>query len=87
MNRKWNEKNTVEKTADVIGLIAFVAWLLLEFLGKRGIIQYSEVTTCIAIGIVCVCEAVSYWNVKRAFSYVAIAGVVLLSAVGILWLL
>ena len=87
MNRKWNEKTTVEKIADIIGVIALVAWLLLEFLGKKGLIAYSEITTCIAVGIVCICEAVSYWNVKRTFSYVAIGGLVLLTAVTVLLVL
>ena len=74
--KKWNEKTTVEKIAYVISGIALGVWLIFEALGRSGKIQFAELGGCIALCIVCLCEAISFWNVKRGLSYVAIAGIV-----------
>ena len=76
MNKKWNEKTTFEKVMDIIAGVALCVWLVFEYLGKKIGFEYSETASCIAMLVVCVCEAVSYWKVKRAFSYVAIGGAV-----------
>ena len=80
----WNEKTTVEKIATVISGIALCVWLVLEFFGSKFAIKNTETISNIAIAVVCVCEAISFWKTKRVFSYIAIAGLVLIVAVMIL---
>lgn len=78
MNKKWSEKTAFEKTLDVIAFIAVCVWLVFEILGSKNIVPYAELGSCISIGVVCICEAISFWNVKRALSYVAIVGALLM---------
>ena len=82
--KKWNEKNTLEKIAYVISGIALGVWLVLEALGRSGKIQFADLGGTIALCIVCVCEAISFWNVKRGLSYVAIAGIVCMVSASVL---
>ena len=76
MNRKWSELTAFEKTVNIISWIALAVWVVFSFIERASQIQYAELITCSAIGIVCVCEAISFWKVKRGLSYVAIAGAV-----------
>ena len=85
MNQKWNEKTTFQKVMDIIAGIAFLVYLIFQALERFGKVESADLITCIAIDIVCICEAFSYWNVKRAFSYVAIAGAILLTAAVVLF--
>lgn len=80
----WNEKTTLEKVATIISGIALCIWLVLEYLGSKNAVPYAETASSAAICAVCICEAICFWRVKRALSYVAIAGAVLLTAVMIL---
>ncbi len=84
MNRKWNEKNTLEKTVTIISGFAFCVWLLFEVLESKTSIKYANTVNCIAILVICICEAISLWKVKRALSYVAIGGAILMIAVMVL---
>ena len=84
MNQKWSEKTKFQKVMDIIAGIAFLVYLIFEALERAGKVGSAELITCIAIDIVCICEAFSYWNVKRAFSYVAIAGAVFLTVLIVL---
>lgn len=84
MNKKWNEKTTLEKTVTIISGIAFCVWLLFEFLERKTSLHYANTVNCIAIFVICVCEAISFWKVKRALSYVAIGGAILMIAVMVL---
>ena len=84
MNEKWSEKATFRKVMDITAGIAFLVYLIFEALERAGKVKSADLITCIAIGVVCICEAFSYWNTKRIFSYVAIAGVVCLTAVIVL---
>ena len=84
MNEKWSEKTTFQKVMDIIAGIAFLVYLIFEALERAGKVESADLITCIAIAVVCVCEAFSYWNTKRVFSYVAIAGAVCLTTVMIL---
>ena len=84
MNRKWNEKNTLEKTVTVISAIALCVWLLFEFLEGKTSFKYAEIVNYIAIFVICVCEAISFWKVKRSLSYVAIGGAVFMVAIMVL---
>ena len=84
MNEKWSEKTTFQKVMDIIAGIAFLVYVIFEWLERTGKVESADITTCIAIGVVCICEAFSYWNTKRIFSYVAIAGAVCLIAVVVL---
>ena len=85
MNKKWNEKTTLQKVMDIIAGIAFCVYLIFEALERSGKVESADLITCIAIGVVCICEAFSYWNKKRIFSYIAIAGAVCLIAVIVLF--
>ena len=87
MNKKWNEKTTLEKVVDIISGVALFVWLIFEMLERNNQVQYASLGACISIFVVCVCQAISYWKVKRTFSYVAIAGAVLLTAVIVLQIL
>ena len=74
--KKWNEKNTLEKVMDIISGVAFCVWLVLGYVENK--MPYAELMSYIALCVVCVCEAVSFWNTKRVLSYVAIGGIVLM---------
>ena len=84
MNEKWSEKTTFQKVMDIIAGIAFLVYLIFHALERAGKVESADLITCIAIGVVCICEAFSYWNTKRIFSYVAIAGAVCLTVVVVL---
>ena len=84
MNKKWSEKTTFEKVVDIIAGVALCVWLVFEALERKNAVQYAGVVNYIAIGVVCICEAISFCKVKRALSYVAIAGVVCMVAAVVL---
>ena len=84
MNEKWSEKTTFQKAMDIIAGIAFLVYLIFEELERTGKVESADLITCIAICVVCICEAFSYWNKKRIFSYVAIAGAICLIGVFVL---
>ena len=84
MNRKWNEKNTLEKTVTIISGVALCIWLLFEFLESKASLQYASIVSYIAIFVICVCEAISFWKVKRSLSYVAIGGAILIIVIMVL---
>ena len=84
MNQKWSEKTTFQKVMDIIAGIAFCVYVIFEALERTNKVESADLVTCIAISVVCICEAFSYWNTKRIFSYVAIAGAVCLTAVVVL---
>ena len=81
MNQKWSEKTTFQKVMDIIAGIAFLVYVIFQALERAGKVGSADLITCIAIGVVCICEAFSYWNTKRTFSYIAIAGAVFLATV------
>ena len=84
MNQKWSEKTTFQKVMDIIAGIAFLVYVIFQVLERAGKVESADLITCIAIGVVCICEAFSYWNTKRIFSYVAIAGAICLTTAIIL---
>ena len=84
MNQKWSEKTTFQKVMDIISGIAFLVYVIFQALERAGKVGSADLITCIAIGIVCICEAFSYWNTKRTFSYIAIAGAVILTVAVVL---
>ena len=81
--KKWCEKTVFEKILDIISWIGICVWLVFEFLENRGA-ENTQTVTCATMLVVCICQAISYWKVKRAFSYVAIGGAVCLATVLIL---
>lgn len=87
MNKKWNEKTTLEKTVTIISGIALFVWLLFEVLEKTTTMQYTRFVSYIAICVICACEAISFWNVRRSLSYVAIGGGIFLSVIMVLEIL
>lgn len=82
--KTWSEKNTFEKVLDVISGIAVFVWVILGFLERTHGYAWADAGTYVAAIVVCICQAFTYWNEKRALSYVAIAGVVCMIAVVIL---
>lgn len=80
----WNEKTTLEKVATIISGIALCIWLVFEYHVSKNAVPYAEIVTYVSFVVICICEAISFWRVKRAFSYIAIGGAVLLTAVLIL---
>ena len=84
MNEKWSEKTTFQKVMDIIAGIAFLVYVIFQALERANKVKSADLITCIAIVVVCVCEAFSYWNKKRIFSYVAIAGAFFLTVVIVL---
>ena len=87
MNMEWSEKTAFQKVMDIIAGIAFLVYLIFQALERAGKVKSADLITSIAIIVVCVCEAFSYWNTKRVFSYIAIAGAVLLTSVIVLLIL
>ena len=77
-------KNTLEKTVTIISGIALCVWLLFEVLERKSTLKYANIVNYIAIFVICVCEAISFWQVKRALSYVTIGGAILMIAVMVL---
>ena len=84
MNEKWSEKTKLEKSMDIISGIAILVYIIFEWLERSGKVKSADLISCIAIIVACVCEAISYWNKKRVFSYFAIAGALLLTVVIVL---
>ena len=84
MNKKWKEKTTLEKVVSIISAIALCVWVLFEVLERTTSIAFTELVNYIAILVICVCEAISFWKVKRALSYVAIGGAILMISVMVL---
>lgn len=82
--KKWSEKTTLEKSVDIISAVTLCIWLILEALGRANKMKSAGIFSCIAIGVICICEAFSLWNVKRSLSYVAIVGIVIMLAVVVL---
>ena len=82
--KQWNEKNKLEKTADISSAIALCVWLVFEAMDRKGIVGWADIASRIAIIVVCVFEGISFWNDRRVLSYVAIAGVVILLATFVL---
>ena len=76
MNKKWNEKTTLEKSVSIVSWVALVIWATFTVLERTDKVQFAGFVNYITLIIVCVCEAFSFWNVKRSLSYVAIAGIV-----------
>ena len=76
MDKKWSEKSILEKTLDIISAIALVVWVVFEVLKRTNGPEYAGIVTYISPGIICVCQAFSFWNVKRTVSYIGLAGAV-----------
>ena len=74
--KKWNVKTKLEKVMDIISGVAFCVWLILEYIENKA--PYAETISYIALCVVCVCEAVAFWNTKRVISYIAIGGMILM---------
>lgn len=72
--KKWIEKTKFEKILEIISLIAFCIWILFEILGRTVSFEYADLISCISVCLICVCQTISFWNVKRVISYIGIAG-------------
>ena len=81
MNEKWSDKTILQKVMDIIAGIAFLVYVLFQTLERAGKVVSADLITCIAILVVCICEAVSFWNTKRVLSYISIGGGLFLAVV------
>ena len=84
MDRKWSEKTTLEKVATIISGVALCVWVLFEVLERTTSLAFTESVNYIAILVICVCEAINFWKVKRVLSYVAIGGAICMIAAAVL---
>ena len=69
----WKNMPISHKIATVIAGIAVVVWLIPKV--KPDLLPVDP--TYPAIAVFTVCEAVVYWNSKRTWSYLLIAGAVI----------
>ena len=69
----WKTKTPVQKIAFIIACIAVAVWVVFKI--KPNLFPIDP--TCPAIAVFTVCEAVDYWNQKRKWSYLLIAGAVI----------
>ena len=69
----WKNMSISQKIASVIAGLAVVVWLIPKV--KPDLLPIDP--TYPAIAVFTVCEAVVYWNTKRKWSYLLIAGAVI----------
>lgn len=72
----WKNMSLSGKIATVIAGLVVVAWLIFKV--KPDLLPVDP--TYPAIAVFTVCEAVTYWNTKRKWSYLLIAGTVIFLA-------
>ena len=87
MDKKWSEKTTFEKVVTIISGVALCIWLIFEFIERKTELSYAKFVNYIAICVICICETISFWKVKRSIAYIAIGGGICMIAVLILELL
>ena len=87
MNKKWNEKTTFEKTLNIISFVAFCVWMLFELLERTGKMEGASIANYICVFVISIAETIYFWNVKRAISYIGIAGAACLLAAIVLSLM
>lgn len=74
MDRKWNEKTTLQKTTEIISFIAFCVWMVFEILERTGKVNGTSIVSYVAILVICIAETIYFWNIKRVISYIGIGG-------------
>ena len=79
----WKSMSVSQKIATIISAIPIVVWLIYKI--KPDLFPFDP--TYPAIAIFTACEAVAYWNNKRKWAYLLIAGAVISLAFYILELL
>ena len=82
--KKWSEKSVFEKICEIISGIAFCVWMIFEAMESKGIAQWADIASRIAIIVICIFEGIVFWNEKRFISYIAIGGVICLIATFVL---
>ena len=69
----WKSMSVFQKIVTIISAIPIVVWLIYKV--KPDIFPFDP--TYPAIAVFTVCEAVAYWNTKRKWAYLLIAGAVI----------
>ena len=82
--KKWNEKTTPEKGADIVSWIALALWAVFMMLEQSKGYAWADMGCSVAAAVICLCEAFLFWNAKRSIAYIAIGGLVLIVATLIL---
>ena len=76
----WKSMSVAQKIATIISAIPIVVWLIYKI--KPDLFPFDP--TYPAIAVFTACEAVAYWNTKRKWAYLLIAGAVISFAFTIL---
>ena len=79
----WKNMSVLQKIATIISVLAFAVWLICRV--KSDLLPID--LTFPAIAVFTVCEAVVYWQKKRVWAYLLIAGSVISTAIFILELM
>ena len=69
----WKSMSNSQKIATIISAIPIVVWLIYKV--KPDLFPFDP--TYPAIAVFTACEAVAYWNTKRKWAYLLIAGAVI----------
>ena len=75
--KKWNDKTTFEKMLDILSGIATCIWVVCNYLVKSEA-TYISIINYVAISVICICQGIAFWKIKRAISYIAFAGLALM---------
>ena len=86
MEKKWKDKTTAQKVIDIISCILLVVWCVFSILDRRTPESEGYIDE-VAIFLYCALAAYSYWNEKRKYSYIFIAGAILIAVTTILLVL
>lgn len=82
--KNWKDKSVLEKISDIISGIAFCAWLIFEAINRKGMTEWADIASRVAIIVICVFESISFWNEHRVISYIAIGGTICIVATFVL---
>ena len=69
----WKNSPLSHKISIVVACLAVVVWLIPMV--QPNLLPVDP--SCLAVAVFTVCEAVIYWNQKRKWSYLLIAGAVI----------
>ena len=82
--KKWSDKSVLEKISDIISWIAVCAWLIFEVMDRKGMAEWADIASRIAVIVICVFEGISFRKEHRVLSYIAIGGIICLIATFVL---
>ena len=69
----WKSMSVFHKIVTIISFLIVIAWVIFKF--NSDLLPFDP--TLPAIAAYTACEAVAYWNTKRKWAYLLIAGAVI----------